>query len=422
MLKRTLATGIVAAGITLGDYRSAQRPGVFGPSRAHLGTIRIQFGRAVQSAASRPAAGFPPFWNRGGLHVAKVDTEPARPMLDKNLAAASLTLGVLLLTSCSPTQPEAATEGKAPTDAVPTDAEAGRAAVKLHMPIAVPANRSADVSDGFRGDAHPMLHGRTPVEVAARWTPIERGQLKLEAPEEVLTWYTNLRPAVPRAAYAPRDFSAFLPAGRAGVGQVWAIDPGRMKGFLRQFHPGPQMHLSATGRRAGPDGAFAVLRAVSPSHADIAFRVHAEFFVTPPVQGELRSVYAWLTPAYFRGRLVVNKETGTVEYFQLAVPTEKALNLFLTVNPSLLNIPKLGHDIIRIDRMELEGGDGRLADSHIWSDSIEPGEAARRLARVFYKFEEIDWVPAEQVAARARSRDRPIFAIVSWGSTDDQSC
>jgi hypothetical protein len=331
-----------------------------------------------------------------------------------------VTLVVLALggVACHPAEPGPTV----PTDPVPPDPEAGRTVVKMHKPVAVAANRTADVPDGFRDDNHPLLHGRTPIEVTATWTPIGKGQLKLEAPDAVLAWYTSLRPAVPRATYAPLDFSAFLPAGPAEVGQVWAIDPDRVKGFLRQLHPNPQMHLVATGRRAGPDGAFALLRAVSPTHAEIVFRIHAEFFITPPVGGELQSVYAWLTPAYFRGRLVVNKTTGTVEHFRLAVPTEKSLNAFLTVNPSLLNIPKLGHDIIRIDRMGLEGGDGRLVDGRIWTEAIPPAEAARRLARVFYKFEEIDWVPVEQVAARARSRDRPIFAIVSWGSTDDQSC
>ena len=49
-------------------------------------------------------------------------------------------------------------------------------------------------------------------------------------------------------------------------------------------------------------------------------------------------------------------------------------------------------------------------------------EANRRLARVFYKFEEIDWVPLDQVLTEARTKKQPIFAIVSWGATDDQSC
>jgi hypothetical protein len=195
-----------------------------------------------------------------------------------------------------------------------------------------------------------------------------------------------------------------------------------VKLFLSQFHPNASLHLAATGRRAGPDGAFAVLRAVSPTHADIVFRVHAEFYVTPPDAGDWQGVYAWLTPAYFTGRILVNKKTGNVEHFRLALPTEKALNVFLTVNPSRLGIAKLGHDIVRIDRMELIGGDARLPDELPWSKALPLADANRRLARVFYKFEEIDWVPPDQALARARETNRPIFAIVSWGSTDDQSC
>jgi hypothetical protein len=300
--------------------------------------------------------------------------------------------------------------------------DAGKAVVRVHKPDAVPVNRSGDVPDGFRGDVHPLLHGKTQIPVNAQWTALEKGQLKLEVPDAVLSWYTGLQPAQSQATYTAKDFSAFLPESVGEVGQVWALDPEKVKPFLAQFHPSPSMHLVATGRRAGPDGAFAVLRAVSPSHLDIAFRVHAEFFITPQGSNELQGVYAWLTPAYFHGRVLVNKTTGTVELFRLALPTEKALNVFLTVNPSLLGIPKLGHDIVRVERMELSGGDEGLAATIQWTASLSRAEADRRLARVFYKFEEIDWLPYDQVAAQARSKNKPIFAIVSWGATDDQSC
>lgn len=309
-----------------------------------------------------------------------------------------------------------------PADRPAPDADAGAGVVRVHKPVAVPTNRPADVPDGFRGDVHPLLRGPTRLDVAAHWTAPERARLKLEAPEPVQAWYTGLRPAADHATYTGRDFSAFLPESLGEVGQVWALDADRVTTFLRQFHPRPSLQLVATGRRAGPDGAFAVLRAVSATHAEVAFRVHAEFFVTPKSDGELGMVYAWYTPAYFSGRLVLNKATGTVEYFRLALPTEKSLNVFLTVNPSLLGVPKLGHDIVRVDRMELAGGDERAADAVVWEKSMPPADAARRLARVFYKFEEIDWLPYNQVAARARSANRPIFAIVSWGATDDQSC
>jgi hypothetical protein len=323
---------------------------------------------------------------------------------------------LLLRDSPQPSPPLPQPDGPKP------EAAAGTAAVRAHKPAAVPVNRPADVPDGFRGGVHPLLRGRTQLEVTAHWTGLENGQVNMKAPDEVRAWYTGLRPAVPRATYTERDFSALLPESLGEVGQVWAIDPDTVMTFLKQFHPKPSAHLVATGRRAGPDGAFAVLRAVSPTHADIAFRAHAEFLVSPNAGGPLQLVYAWYTPAYFSGRVVVNTATGTVEYFRLALPAEKALNVFLTVNPSLLGVPDLGHDIVRVERMELTGGDGRLADEVAWSKSLAPAEAGRRLARVFYKFEEIDWVPFDRVLARARERDRPIFAIVSWGATDDQSC
>jgi hypothetical protein len=165
-----------------------------------------------------------------------------------------------------------------------------------------------------------------------------------------------------------------------------------------------------------------VLRAISPTHADVAFRIHAEFFVTPKVGGRLQAVYAWFTPAYFQGRVLVNRQTGRVEHFRLALPTEKALNAFLTANPSLLGIPSLWHDIVRVERMDLEGGDPKAADAVAWAKALPPADAARRLARAFYKFEEIDWLPFDRVLAKSRETNRPVFAIVSWGSTDDQSC
>lgn len=305
----------------------------------------------------------------------------------------------------------------------PTTPAAEEVGPKVHKPKPVPANRTADVRDGFGGEVHPLLHGRTRLDVTASVTPPDRARIKFgSAPEQVYGWYTGLKPAAAQATYTEREFSAFLPAGVPEVGQVWELDPERVKVFLRQLHANPSMHLVATGRRAGPDGAFATLRAVSPTHLDIAFRIHAEFFVTPNFGVEGPPVAAWFTPAYFAGRLLVNKTTGTVEHIRLALPTEKALNAFLTVNPSLLDIPVLGHDIVRVDRMELSGGDAGLADRVAWTQSLTPAEAARKLARTFYKFEEIDWLPPEQVQAAAKAKSRPIFAIVSWGSTDDQSC
>ncbi len=289
-------------------------------------------------------------------------------------------------------------------------------------PVPVALNRSSEIPNGFRGDVHPLLSGQTRLEVNAEWTPVGKGRDGLDRSVNpiVYSWFTELRSAEPKRTYTERDLSAFLPSTVRDVGQLWALDSDRMAKVLKQFHPHPSMRLIASGRRAGPDGSFALLRAVSSSYLDIVFRIHAEFFLTP---GEgppgTAPINAWYTPAYFAGRILVNQQTGTVEHFRLALPIEKELNVHLTVQ-AIGKYIKEAHDVVRVERMELSGGK-EPAGIH-WSKEIAPAEAQRRLAKVFYKSLEIDFVPCEQALALARSKDRPIFAIVSWGSFEDQSC
>jgi hypothetical protein len=287
----------------------------------------------------------------------------------------------------------------------------------------VAPNRGPEVPDGFRGDVHPLLHGPTRLEVTADWSPVGKGRDRIERTlnPAVYSWFTELKPALPRQTYTAQDFSAFLPATAGEVGRLWALDADRVARFLRQFHPRPSMRLVAPGRRAGPDGAFGILRAVSPSHLDIAFRIHAEFYLTPR-SGPGARIGAWYTPAYFSGRVLVNKQAGTVDYFRLGLATDKALNVHLTVDASRMGYGGNAHDIVRVERMELTGGDGGLAEGLRWEGALTPAEADRRLAKVFYKSLEADWVPFDRALAEARGQNRPIFAVVSWGATDDQSC
>ncbi len=290
-----------------------------------------------------------------------------------------------------------------------------------YQPNPVALNRGPAVLDGFRGDVHPLLHGQTKLEVTAHWTPVGKGREKIHenVPEEVYRLFRDLRVAKERHTYTEREFSAFLPDELGSVGQIWSLDLDKVIGFLKQFHPNPSMHLVAKGRRAGPDGAFAVLRAVSPTHLDIVYRIHAEFDLTPKVSSSPTPlVGAWYTPSYFAGRVLVNRKTGTVDHFQLALPAEKSLNVHLTVaHPRGSN-----RDIVRVGRMELIGGNSKTVDDINWVKEMHTAEAHRKLKTVFYKFMEIDWVPTEQALAVARERKKPIFAVVLWGALDDQSC
>jgi hypothetical protein len=296
----------------------------------------------------------------------------------------------------------------AQADLLAEELPAGRDPVPAREPIPVALNRGPTVLDGFRADVHPLLHGRTQLEVTAHWAPLVKGQAVYSRKGDHYPFFTELRPARPQQTYTERDFSA--------------LDTDKVAGFLRQFHPRPLMHLVAPGRRAGPDGAFALLRAVSPSYLDIVFRIHAEFYVTPEAWGSQPPMEAWYTPAYFSGRVLVNKGTGTVDHFRLALATDKALNVHLTIDSHIPGYIRQTHDIVRVERMELTGGDGGIVENIPWAKALTSAEAQARLAKVFYKSLEIDWVPVDEALARARNQGRPIFAIVSWGATDDQSC
>jgi hypothetical protein len=325
----------------------------------------------------------------------------------------------------SDSKPSANESSESPGDphdfSAPLGLAESRQPIAVHQPVPVALNRGPEISEGFRGEVHALLFGKTRLEVTADWTPVSKGRDQLHSHLNALvySWFTELRPARPRQTYSERDFSAFLPRSVEKVGQIWELDGGKIAEILKQFHPRPSMHLVATGRRAGPDGTFAILRAMSPDYLDIAFRIHAEFYLTPP---DLPPglVDAWYTPAFFSGSVVVNQRTGTVDYFRLALATDKALNVHLTV--SSLRSGTEPHDIVRVERMELAGGDRSLEEKIPWVTALTFAEAEKRLAKIFYKSLEIDWMPVDRALVEARRQGRPIFALVSWGATDDQSC
>src|SRR5262249_33914304 len=154
--------------------------------------------------------------------------------------------------------------------------------------------------------------------------------------------------------------------------------------FLKQFHPHVSLHQASPGRLPGPEGAFGILRAVSPTHLDIAFRLHAEFFVTPQTKSASPIVPAWYTPSYLAGNMLVNKEKGTVEYFRLALPTDKALNVYLSLIIDTNGEGMLAPEVVPVERMELVGGNDKLTEKIAWTTTLPVEEARRRLTKLFY--------------------------------------
>lgn len=288
-------------------------------------------------------------------------------------------------------------------------------------PEPVPTNRGPEVQEGFQGDVHPLLFGRTRLPgtadpVVAGLDVVMRGRV----PEPVYSAIQAMRAEPRQKIFSEHDFSAFLPEKVRSVGQTWALNPDKVLAILKQFHPRPSLHLQAKGRRAGPDGAFAVLSALSDSHLEVQFRIHAEFELTPDFWPDFSGTLErmWYTPAHFSGRILVNRKQGVVEYFRLGLPTEKLLNVHITVSHPTGDI----HDIVLVERLELKCGDQKAGDGLTWTQALSAPEAQRKLAGVFYKFVDIDWVPIDQARALARERHKPILAMILWGSLDDQAC
>jgi hypothetical protein len=278
-------------------------------------------------------------------------------------------------------------------------------------PQPVAAHRSQETAAGYRGEVHPLLQRQAPLTVTAAWSPIEPGRALDFGffPERFYSPFLDLEPAQLRREVDARLLSGLLPHDVEKVGQVWSLDSPRVREILSQFHSSASTELAAPGRRAGPNGAFGVVRALSPTHADLMLRVHAEF----PLERD-----AYVTPSSFMGRLILNRQAETVEYFRLSVPHDKALNTTLTVR---LETEAL-IDIVNVESMELTAGDPQAAEQVEWSEALEPAVAEKILKQHFYRFVDIDWVPPEQAVAKAQELDKPIMAVVLWGNLDEQNC
>ncbi|MCY3740883.1 MAG: hypothetical protein OXH00_07675 [Candidatus Poribacteria bacterium] len=221
----------------------------------------------------------------------------------------------------------------------------------------------------------------------------------------------NFKPLHPLKNYSTADFQVFLPPSPVDIGDVWDIDSEEILPFLRQFHLGVTTELRYYSKkrerqvRKGTNGAKACLKAISPEHIEIAFRIHALFMLDGPE--------ALFMPAQFAGHLVINRNTRRLYKFSLSLPSRN----------SNVDINAFGvADIVFVPHMELSA----LSDAPIheiaWETTITEEETRKKLATAFYKFAEIEWTPIEDVVELAKGTNRPIHALVLFGTLDDESC
>lgn len=273
-----------------------------------------------------------------------------------------------------------------------------------------PTNRGSHVQDGFQGDVHPALAEQSlQMRVTSSAIGTGRGFAEGYFPRQFRWPFEEFKVATAVRSYSAHDLSAFLPQKFEQPGQMWEIDAERVAPFMKQIHSGASLTLAAPGRRGGPNGAFGVLRGVSGTQFEILTRVHAEFVVAPG---------AYVTPSYFEGRMLIDRQSRRVESFSLAVPSDLRLNATLTaVVPREALI-----DIVHLDRLELHGGSPKGGKQQEWTTEISLAEARRKLMASFYKLSEIQWVSSDVAVSMAQEQERPILAIVLWGGLDNQSC
>ena len=268
------------------------------------------------------------------------------------------------------------------------------------------------------------LDTKETLQVQAYWDPIADASLGLpdHSPKHAAL-FKNLSPAHVSREYDVDTFKAFFPKGSVPVGHVWELDMNGVLPFLRQFHPGAtgEMHINPGGESAieifgrritlikvglESEGAFACLRALSPTHAEVVFRIHAEFVLDEEAR-------AYFTPAQFTGRLILNRNNGTIREFWLHLPPRKTnvdINAFG------------GADMVYVPRMELIAQNAHDQSDPVWKTAITENEAKDLLEAAFYKFSEIERLPIEAAVAQAQAKNHPLHVVLTWGVFDDESC
>ena len=262
------------------------------------------------------------------------------------------------------------------------------------------------------------------LQVQAYWDPIADASLGMpdQSPKHAAL-FRNLSPAHASREYEIDAFKAFFPKGSVPVGRVWELDINEVLPFLRQFHPGAtgKMHINPGGEAAmeifgrsitlakiglESEGAFACLRALSPTHAEIVFRIHAEFVLDEEAP-------AYFTPAQFTGRLIFNRNNGTIRDFWLYLPPRKT-NVDINAFGSA--------DMVYVPRMELIAQNGHDQSDIVWETAITENEAKDLLEGSFYKLSKIKRFSVEAAVTQAQAENHPIHVVLTWGVFDDESC
>ena len=216
----------------------------------------------------------------------------------------------------------------------------------------------------------------------------------------------NLRVAEPEKQHPASVFQAFLPKKPVSVGDLWVPDMIGIVNLLKQLHPNPNFFLHIN---AGDSfGLWACLRAYNDQYADIVFRIHAEF--------KLKE--GWFTPSQFTGHLVINRKEEKVAFFEMYVP-KSIINFDVNWKRDKGGmVTSTGF----CSKMELRAGTQNLLENVEFTASITQEAVERALILRFYKSQQINWMPLDQVLEIAQAQQKPIHVISVDGPLVDEAC
>ena len=217
----------------------------------------------------------------------------------------------------------------------------------------------------------------------------------------------NLRAAEPEKRYPASVFHAFLPDEPTSIGEPWKVEGEGALTLLQQLHPNPSldMHINVGDSR----GLWACLRAYNDKFADIVFRIHAEFKLED----------GWFTPSQFTGHLVIDRTKEKIAFFEMYVPDGP-----INFDVNWKRDKDASYSVVAggFCQMELRAGAQDFLENVEFTESI-PQEAAEHVLTLrFYRSQQINWVPPDQVLEMAQTQQKPIHAISIDGPLMDESC
>jgi hypothetical protein len=252
----------------------------------------------------------------------------------------------------------------------------------------------------------PRVAEESALELRATWEPCRTSSYGLFASTPALR---SPAPAREHESYGGELFRPFLPAKPVALGEVWEVEQSAVLPFVRQFHAGAALQGHFNGGEV--PGTYACLRAVSEQAFEILLRAHAVFELEDGV------IYK---PAQFEGRLVVERASGKLLAFQLALPSRDTnVDVNVPFESDGKRVQSFSADIGWVPRMELSSGDPPV---RAWQEQVPVEEARLALRRSFYAFAALDWLPFEQAVLRAHESRKPLHLVLLFGALDDDSC